>query len=491
MELALPLRSLREVVPCERLAPLPCPNAAIVGGIDLRGVVVPVLDLRITLNKPAPAIAAANVMIMVHAGHILGLLCGDVKGVFGIEPGALKPMGSAEGDAALFQGAIVRPDTGAMVGVISPEALYASPGIPRVQDPEPERSLEPLNTDPDESIDQPFLPVMLMRCGSIALCIDAMAVSATLMAPVVRPSPLAMGHCRGVIEHGGMDVAAIDLRAMLNMGEAAATDRGQAFLMNTAEGSVAFLISEVIDVVRTRSEARIAIPRFARPHPKLVTATLPSDALPSDFKHQGKLDAGQFMLVQADELRQDELVRSLSAAVKQRGSSAPAHTKSTTDFVAAASESHLGQTILTYQLQGETASPLGQIQEILPCPADIVTYSAPGALLGTMISRGRSIPVICLLRLMGLPSPALTPQCSVLVVAGQDDLVGFAVPMLKSIETANSKSELGRPAAEAPASVETAMRQRTLIKIGSSSQERLLPLLDLQAVANALQAEMA
>lgn len=493
MELALPLQALREVVPCKRLAPLPCPNPAIVGGVNLRGVVVPVLDLRITLGKTATHIEHANVMIVVHSGHVLGLLCNSVQGVFEVDNHDVKPVASAEGHASLFQGALVRQDKGCLVSVLSPEALYASPSVPRTQDPEPERShaQQASNDCDDDCDDSDFLPVMLMRCGKVGLCIDAMAVTATLLAPLVRPSPLAMGHCRGVIEHAGMEVPVIDLTSLLGMGAAAPLDNNQAFVMGTPEGTVAFLISEVLDVVRTQRQACIQIPRFARPHPRLVCATLPTESLPTEVLQRGLGNSHQFMLINAEELRQEEVVRNLSSAVKQRGSEEPLHSRATASFVGAAQDSRLGHSILTYQLNGETASPLDQVLEILPCPPDIETYATHGALLGTLINRGKSIPVVCLMRLIGQPSVDFTSQCSVLVVASGDELVGFAVPMLISIETAHWEADIGRKPPDEPMSVETAARRRTLIKVGQRDEERMLPLIDLSAIAAAIQSESA
>ena len=43
MQLALALDALREVVPCGALATLPCAAPCVVGGVDLRGVLVPVV----------------------------------------------------------------------------------------------------------------------------------------------------------------------------------------------------------------------------------------------------------------------------------------------------------------------------------------------------------------------------------------------------------------------------------------------------------------
>ena len=97
MELALPLTALREVQPFKQLSPLPCPNKAVVGGLNLRGVVIPVLDLRTMLGKQAEALFQPSVVIMVHEGHVLGLLSNGVSGVFEVPADSVKPMTSAEG----------------------------------------------------------------------------------------------------------------------------------------------------------------------------------------------------------------------------------------------------------------------------------------------------------------------------------------------------------------------------------------------------------
>ena len=52
MTLALPIENLREVLAYHSLVDLPCAQAAVLGGVQLRGVCVPVLDLRILLGRP-------------------------------------------------------------------------------------------------------------------------------------------------------------------------------------------------------------------------------------------------------------------------------------------------------------------------------------------------------------------------------------------------------------------------------------------------------
>lgn len=487
MELALPLSALREVQPCAELSPLPCPNHAVIGGLNLRGVVIPVLDLRGLLGKPAGALVHPCVVIMVHDGHALGLLSTGVSGVFEVSRDAIKPLASAEGSAALCQGTVVRVDSGATVGLISPDALFACPEVPRTLDPEPERSQVIAQVNTDDEGDQGFLPVMLMRCGKVALSIDAMAVSATLLSPQVLSSPLAMGHCRGVIEHAGQLLPALDFQALLGLGAAQPSDLAQAFVMNTPDGTVAFLITEVMDVVRCREANFLPVPRFALPHPTLFSGTLPREALADEVVQRSRASITQFLRVNASALQRDEDVRNLASTVHQRGARALLQPIAAHSIEASAGAAQSGRPVLTFMLGGETATPLEQIQEILPYTRDISIFDTRGSLLGVLVNRGRSIPVMCLSGLVGLPAPEVSPAVSVLVVESQGTLIGFAVPMLKSIERTQWEPSLTGGASTASGGLAEAVRSKTLVKVGDEQACRMLPLIDLAAVACALQ----
>lgn len=487
MELALPLTALREVQPCSQLCPLPCREAAVIGGLNLRGVVVPVLDLRVLLGKAAHPLQQPCVVIMVHDGHVLGLLSTGVSGVFEALSDHIKPMASLEGTAALCQGTVVRADSGASVGLISPKALFDTPGVPRTLDPEPERCdvIEHQSSIDDGA--QGCLPVMLMRCGKVALSIDAMVVSATLLSPHVQESPLAMGHCRGVIEHAGMLLPALDFQALLGLGPGQPQDLNQAFVMNTPEGAVAFLISEVMDVVRCHESDFLAVPRFALPHPTLFCGTLPREALADEIVQRSRAAITQFLRVNGCVLQQHEEVRNLASTVHQPGSGQRLHPADVRSFVASTQVAHQGRAVLTFMLGGETAAPLEQIQEILPYSRDISIFDTRGSLLGVLVNRGRSIPVMCLSGLVGLPAPEASPAVSVLVVDLDGTLIGFAVPMLKSIETTHWEPALTQESNLTAGSLAAALRSKALVKVGDEQQSRMLPLIDLSSVARALQ----
>ena len=147
--------------------------------------------------------------------------------------------------------------------------------------------------------------------------------------------------------------------------------------------------------------------------------------------------------------------------------------------------------MVTYQLGREVATPIGQIREILPFGCEIAVLEVGGVMLGLVAHRGRSIPVMCLSRLHGLPPPAVTPAVSVLVVEADEGVpVGFAVPMLRSIEPADWEPAL--PAlGDSRDALTQAIHSRQLVQVGQGDSRRMLQVVDLQRIARALQQRVA
>ncbi len=126
LHLALPMEALREVVRCGPLIALPRRAAGVLGGIDLRGVVVPVLDLRQRLGHEVRAGERPCVIVMVHDGDILGLLAERVSGVFAAEAARLASVSAADDQPLLFSGCL-QLDDGSRISVLVPGVLAQLP----------------------------------------------------------------------------------------------------------------------------------------------------------------------------------------------------------------------------------------------------------------------------------------------------------------------------------------------------------------------------
>ena len=92
---ALPLEDVREVVlPQPPFARVPRSGAAVRGAMNLRGRVVPVLDLAVLVGLPGPSLGERDGQVVVLEGQRPGLGL-HVAAVLGVE--ALTPEAPSEG----------------------------------------------------------------------------------------------------------------------------------------------------------------------------------------------------------------------------------------------------------------------------------------------------------------------------------------------------------------------------------------------------------
>lgn len=501
--LALPLRALREVLPAQALLPLASPARCVLGGVSMRGTTVPVIDLRCALGRcpaPQPLADAGCVLVVVHGGALLGLAADGVQGVFEAPPAACAPMqaraaGPADDPlASLLAGSLRGPHDAPPLQLLSPEALARLPQVPWVRDPEPDRVQA--TADDAKAPCEDSVTLLLLRCGALPLAIDALAVQATLPAVLPMPSPLARGHCRGVLTHAGATIAAVDLAALVGLGQPGSVVAQQSVVIQLGSGRVALLVDDVLEVVRVPAGALLQVPAHALPVPALVCGGLPLEALPPPLARACGTQAHLFLRLDVQGLQAHPDLLGLAAsqlpAAGARpagqpplpGGAAPAPADGASAEAAGAARTRCG--VITFALAGETASPADQVQEILPYQHEAAVFRGTGALLGLVVHRGRSIPVLCLSALHGLPSPQASPAVRVLVIEVDGAPLGFAVPQLLSIEQGER-----RHAQAGPASRGGPLDTRLLVRVGEGAQERLLPLLDLHALARRHMAQAA
>lgn len=457
--LALPLAVLREVVPRGELAALPCAHPGVLGALTLRGASVPVLDLGPLLGRgggtPSPL-----VLLIVHGERLLGLACEEVHGVFTAEADSrVAPAGAAEDPVArLFDGSVRRADSGALVNLLSVEALAALPGLPWIADPEPRRRHE---IAPDEAEAAPRRALMLLHAGSVRLAIDADAVETTLWQPGLDRSVLARGHCRGTLEVAGQRIGALDLVALCGLHDRDAAAREQAIVVRRPEGLAALLVERVADIVPAAPEAVVGGRLFG-----LTGASLFA-GLYTDPRW------GEHLLLDVDALGAHPELQTLAATNVAVGSA-------TAGGVAAAAT---GETLLTLRLPHEVAVPIDQVDEVLAFGGVDAMFGPDAPLRRVQRLRGQVVPVLCLARLLGGHPGAAAPSAAVLVVQAGDGWIGFATPQMNAIEPCAWRRRLPVHEGGQGAAVQE------VVGVGAAGAERTLRLVDLRALAQALAAD--
>ena len=91
-ELAVDIMRVQEIIPPLPITRVPRAPKAIEGVVNLRGAIVPVVDVRKQLGLPESANAPRPRLVVCRVGpHLLGLKVDAVSTVFRVEREALKP----------------------------------------------------------------------------------------------------------------------------------------------------------------------------------------------------------------------------------------------------------------------------------------------------------------------------------------------------------------------------------------------------------------
>ena len=89
---ALPIETVQEIQQIVEMLPLPDSAPALVGLIDLRGTVVPAIDLRLLVGLPASDYQLETPMIFCYARqHVVALIVDGVEDVVDLPDGCVQP----------------------------------------------------------------------------------------------------------------------------------------------------------------------------------------------------------------------------------------------------------------------------------------------------------------------------------------------------------------------------------------------------------------
>ena len=476
MALALPMAALREVAPCADLTPLPVAAPGLAGGLALRGFTLPVLDLGLALGWTAPDAPMPCAVVAHHDGRLLALRAEDVTGVFRAEPGSRTHAANPPGERLPFGGSIRRADTGALVTVLSVEALAALPGIPWIDDPEPERlTLSGDDSTATADAGPALTSLLLLRAGPRAFAIDASFVHSTLSDPVVEPSPISSPLTPGVVRTYGLRVPAADLTALCGLPPLPAHEQRHAVAVRHDRGLVVLLVQQVMEIVRVSPKRLRPTPSFALPRPALVSRVFAGTDVPADQQVSDDVRARQYLVLDG------EALLALPEIAGLAGTNTPDDSQRAVAGIDGAEAAATGRAVLTFLAPREMAVPIEQVAEILPEGQRRAPLDPDGVVTSLIVESTRTIPVVRLERLLGNPVGTDGPP-PVLVVPAGDAWMGFEVTRLRSIEHAHWEHSMRPLGAEHDGDESRGPRQ-TLITVGSGTDKRTIPLLDLHALA--------
>lgn len=512
---ALPLSALREVVPCPpSLAPLPAAVPGLLGALELRSMIVPVLDLRPRLALPGGSADTQAVVVFTGPGgaavgrasgtdiaspgqsggsahpvrQVLGLLVDQVGGIVAVpahdllpvdatHPGTTDPgQGGADGSALLFTHAFRGPGTGAVTSVLDPDRLLSMPGLPRLRQAGPERQPPPagsVDACGRTGASAPQQTLAVLQCGPYLLGIDVEHVHTTTPGAALQPSVLTGPVCRGAASYRARQVPVLDLLALLGLTNSERPARtGAGLVLEVDDGFVIADVDALLDLVRIRPDDVLSVPAVAVGRPDLLHGVVD---LPG---------RGTCVVLDGGALRADPTLRALTRLNTDTDRAADAGTHRADPATTSAPESAradvlTGPEYLVYSSGGvEMVTPLTQIDEIMPVPDRLTVTGADTAVLGMTVHRGQALAVASLDAALDLP--ATQPTTCLLLVAGAGAVLALAVDGLHSIARLSwTDTQPGR--ATPVGQPWDGLRSCPLVTVGQDG--RLLPEVDLHHVA--------
>lgn len=292
---ALETSLVREIVQRPALSPLVQAPSWVVGALDLRGRVAPVIDLDARLGQSPRGVDAADHVIFVeHRGRLSGLLVGAVHEVRSVAPESVEaaPAAAWSSHLAPHVRGVTRVD-GALVSLLDLDALLP---LDSIVDEAPTSQ----NASPDEG--QPILQARAQALriptprygesegiGPLALAIVALGGElwgidlgmVREFCPVgnVAPVPCCPPHIIGQINLRGDVLTLVDIRAWLELSTATPTVSKKAgapnmtLVVQADEFRVGVPVDEVLDVRRLEIGDVWALPSAANARNQFVRGT--------------------------------------------------------------------------------------------------------------------------------------------------------------------------------------------------------------------------
>lgn len=442
---ALPVAAIREVVPCPpQLDPFPASRADILGALELRGEVIPVIDLARALTS-----ASANsgelqaddhsiVVILRHEQHIFAVLANGILGVMPLTSREISPIGHSAADEGerLFSSTF-RVETHNGV-VLDPAAIIALPGMVTATD----RSAR---KDSTRQIDE---PILVFTVAGLRLALPASCVDASLPRADLLPTPTETELWIAQREYKGAEIPVIDTLHLLGHGSLAEGRRSGASIVVRTQlpdpvppgwtepfGLVALLIDTVDDI------GRFAARCFA---------PLLQDAVPGASLSRGLLETaeGTALLLDAQKIATHSGLRHLGV-IRNR----PEATKTTVQSAQQenARVRSAEKPFLVFSVGDQRFStPLEAVEEILLAQTAILPMPAGhSGMIGLFASRGNCVPLLDLTHVLG---DAATRDGRYIIVTRSDHphglrRAGYRVNELHSVDR-KVLQEIGRKPAD-------------------------------------------
>jgi purine-binding chemotaxis protein CheW len=490
IDLAVPTQYLREAIDFpKQLSRLLSTSPYVAGAVDVRGDLIPVVDLRPALGLAATDDPMRRIIIISHRGYLFGVVVDALGGVISVQTTQCNPVEVlSPKDKPLIREVFSIDEGRRVISVLCLEGTMHLCDVPLTVKGQAESTL------PQRQTRQHWSPYVLFECGNTRLAIDAHMVDTVINLDGLGHGMNRSDTCLGVVQTESRRTAVLDTLKLLHLGTSAESSDQQVLVLKVDGNAVGLIIRKVTRIARLNDALTRQVPGMAFEMPQLFEGIIPLEG------------EGDFLKISASQLA---TLTEVSSMASIHGRPLQEAAEATQMPALKANLGHKGQqghpladegtrakrrgeVYLTYHVGKEMATPLRQIREILHLPQAMTPINVPGdARVGLFTHREQVIPVLDLCHLLGLGTTPQHLENRLLLIDTSRGVLALLVEQVFAIEHADwEHAPIGIDQLSRMDELQAALHTCSLLTLRSLDRaSRGVPAIDLQRVARAIEAK--
>jgi purine-binding chemotaxis protein CheW len=480
---AVPLAEVREIIRMPDVVHVPLSPSALEGLANLRGTVLPVIQLRRIFGMPSVCADDATRVVVLDQGRPVGLVVDRMANVVTVDRDRIEAASSIQGtvDTDMMTGMIKTNDGKSMVMILDAGKVIAREfkGVTKLVD----RAMAGLGNDGGgedrrertaESTDESQLVSFEVAGQEYALPIER--VQEIVQVPEqITAVPNTPSHVLGVMTLRNRLLPLVSLREMFGLPRQDVTDTNKIVVVSLGEGeatmSVGVMMDSVKEVLRVGHSVIDAMP-----------ALLSRGADLGEIQSICRLREGKRLvsILSADKMFDTGELRTITQGQDNGDTEMAEATAGGRNGVIDDEE----QFVVFRLMNEEYGVPIASVQEIVRVPDELTRVPRTSDLIEGVINlRGVVLPVVDQRRRFGLPSMERSDRQRIMVYTIRGVRTGFIVDQVSEVMRI-SASLIG-------ASPDLSEEQQRLIRrvANIEQQKRMILLLDVDQLLDVKESE--
>ncbi len=423
---AAPMAPVQEIIRLPDLARVPLSPPSLIGLANLRGRVLPIVDLRQIFELNTVAHTDATRALVINFGTPLGFVVDRVSSVIAVDPADIEPVStirSAIRDDLLT--GVVRAQDGRLIMVIDFERIISSEFSAVMERQERQGHAEVIGqgVDADEDGESDELQLVSFSVHGQEYAADIAAVQEIVqMPPRITALPKASHHVLGLMTLRERLLPLVSMRALLALPPASEGGMQRVVVLALRGGNAVGVVADSVDEV-------LRVPRqLVEPLPGLLSQNNGIEEISSVCR----LDGGRRLVSVIDSNRmfdQDAFRHAIDQVSQMEDTMSDQ--VSDNDDVGLEDE----EQVVVFRLGSEEFGvPISSVQEIVRVPEQLTHVpKAPGFVEGVINLRGSVLPVMDQRRRLGLDDVERNDRQRIMVYLLDGSRMGFIVDAVSEV----------------------------------------------------------